>query len=101
MATFLDNAHEKRETASWIAGACSVAAQRTVKAVAAAPPSNAGPRDAVRWAAARRAAARRAAARRAAAQLAAAQLAAAQLAAARRAAAPWTVGGKAPRLVQG
>jgi len=92
MATFLGNAHvEKRETASWIAGAYSVAAQRTVKAVAAAPPSIAGPRDAVRWAAARRAAARRAAA----------QLAAAQLAAARRAAAPWTVGGKAPRLVQG
>ena len=74
MATFLDNAHEKRETASWIAGACSVAAQRTVKAVAAAPPRDAGPRDAVRRDAARRAAA---------------QLAAAQLAAARRAAVQW------------
>ena len=41
MATFLDNAPaEQRATASWIAGACSVAAQ---KAVAAAPPAGLRP----------------------------------------------------------
>ena len=52
MATCLDNAPvEQRATASWIDVA--VAAQRTVKAVAAAPPRDAGPRDAVRWAVAR------------------------------------------------